>query len=175
MPTKIISCALLLLPFLLSQAAAQPRTPELPVIETGESAVKDQIKEKEKKVPEKKLPEPPKADPFQFAPTNVNEFQSFFTPNMMGDKQGTYARRTVVIPGTQTTVVTPLGNRGKPGIPPVPPPGPSVTTITTVAQARIAIVAAPSRGAFNIAENESPMPRDRVFTCWNNFSNLGRV
>ena len=172
MPTKMLLCTLLLLPFLASQAAAQPPALIIPPLEPNESVVNDQPKEKEKKAPEKKAPESPTAAPLQFPPTNVNEFQSFFTPNMMGDKQGTYARRTVVIVGTQTTVVTSLGDKGNAGKPPVPPGAP-MTTTTTVAQARTVVVAVPSRGAFNIAENESPMPRDRVFTCWNNYSNLG--
>ena len=51
----------------------------------------------------------------------------------------------------------------------------NVTTVTTTQNfttTRIVRVPISSLGAFNIAENESPRPQDRVFFTYNNFNNL---
>jgi hypothetical protein len=150
---------------------AQPGPSLLPSIVENQVGAKEQpAKEKEKKAPEKKLAEPPAAD--LFAPTVApgSGMQTYFNPNMMGDWHTIYARQNLAVLGVQTTTTTTTrGNKN--GL----PPGPAVTTTTAtpVLQNRTVLVAVPSRGAFKIAENASPLPQDRVFFTYNNFQNLG--
>jgi hypothetical protein len=168
MRTQAISCAFFVLAILACKAStAQPAVGLLPPIEGKDGGAKEQPKkpekEKDKKTPDKKLTEPPKTDIYAQAPSESFGLPTFFNPNMMGDWPTIVARQTRVILGMQTTAVTAVvGNV------------PATTTVTTpFAQARTVLVPVPTRGSFNIAENESPIPRDRVFTYWNYYDRLG--
>jgi hypothetical protein len=162
MKTYVTSCALFVLALLVGQVAAQPVVTLLP--EGNDVSAKDQPKQKEKdkdkKPPEKKLTEPPQIDIFEPITSAVGNFPTFFNPAMMGDKQLIFAKQSLGILGTQATNVASTG-------------AVTTTTIAPIVQGRNVIVPVPNRGAFNIAENESPIPRDRVFTFMSSFSNLG--
>jgi hypothetical protein len=170
MKTQVISCALFGLASLVCQVVAQPAPTLLPPLQTKDAAKeqpKDPGKDKEKKVPDKKLTEPPKDDIFAQAPSQSFGLPTFYNPNMMGDWPTIVARQTRVILGTQTTAATTTVNVG-------PLPVATTTTVTTpFAQARTVLVPVPTRGSFNIADNESAIPRDRVFTYWNYYSRAG--
>jgi hypothetical protein len=176
MRTHLILGALCFLTFVMGVAVAQPGS-QLPLaLETDKSAAKDKEKDKSKdkdKDKDKKTPPSPVSDPFPFPQTNLNEFRTFYTPNMMGDKVGYFTRRTIIIPGLQTATITTITPRNNAAGLPDRPVITTTTVTTTVPQTRNAVVAVPGRGSFNIAENESPMPVDRVFTTWNFYSNVG--
>jgi hypothetical protein len=175
MRTQVISCTLFVLALLVCQVAAQPAPTLLPPLQDKNTGGKEQPKDpgtekekdKGKKVPDKKLTEPPTDDIFASPFTRSSDFPTFFNPNMMGDWPTIIARQTRVILGTQTAVVTTT----------VVGDFPTKTTTTTMttpfAQARTVLVSVPTRGSFKIAENESAIPRDRVFTYWNYYSNVG--
>jgi hypothetical protein len=176
MKTQAISCAFFILALFVCQVSiAQTNSGLFPPVEGKDVGGKDKPKEpdkskdKEKKIPDKKLTEPPKIDLFAQAPTMAGEFPTFFNPNMMGDWPTIVARQTRVILGTQTTTVTTTTTNIF-GLPPVTT---TTTTTTPFAQARTVLVPVPTRGSFNIADNESPIPRDRVFTFWNYYSRAG--
>src|SRR5262249_43344362 len=171
MKPKAPPCALFVLALVACQVSvAQTNSGILPPVVGKDTGGKDKSKEpdksqdKEKKIPDKKLTEPPKIDLFAQAPTMAGDFPTFFNPNMMGDWPTIIARQTRVMLGTQTTTVTTFTATFPNGFVPVI----TTTTVTTpLAQARTVLVPVPTRGSFKIADNESPIPRDRVFTYWN--------
>ena len=173
MKTLAISCPIFgLILFASFVHSAQPELSPLPSIIESQPGAKDLPKQpnKEKKAPEKKLTEPPQND--LFAPTAApgSGMQTYFNPNMMGDWFTIIARQNLAITGIQTTTTTTTrGNKN--GVP--PPPAVTTTTTTPVTLTRTVLVPVPSRGAFKIAENASPLPQDRVFFTYNNFNNLG--
>jgi hypothetical protein len=171
MTTKAISCTFFLWLFLVCQArTAQPGATRLPPFEGPvagkEAGGKDQPKqpakekEKDKKAPDKKLTEPPKTDLFPEAPIVGADFPTFFNPSMMGDWPTYFARQVRTVLGSQTTSMAANGV----------PAGNPVTT--PFSQARTVLVPDPSRGAFNLAENGSPRPQDRVFALYNFYGSL---
>ena len=178
MKMQATSCGFFVLALVACQVSiAQTNSGILPPVAGKDVGGKDKPKEpdksqdKEKKMPDKKLTEPPKIDLFAQAPTMAGDFPTFFNPNMMGDWPTIIARQTRVMLGTQTTtVITSTITTNDFG---------SFTTTTTttvttpLAQARTVLVPVPTRGSFKIADNESPIPRDRVFTYWNYYDRLG--
>src|SRR5262249_26862584 len=175
MKTQATPCAFFVLALVACQVSvAQTNSGILPLVVGKDTGGKDKSKEpdkgqdKEKKIPDKKLTEPPKIDLFAQAPTMAGDFPTFFNPNMMGDWPTIIARQTRVMLGTQTTVTTTTT------IIDFPLTTTTTKTVTTpLAQARTVLVPVPTRGSFKIADNESPMPRDRVFTYWNYYDRLG--
>lgn len=164
MKTQAISCALFALAVLVCQAAGQNAPNLLPTVVSPVGGAKEQPKDKDKdkKAPEKKLTDPPATDIFAEAPMGP-QFPTGFNPQMLGDKQVYFARRFLAVTGTTTTTVTPLI-----------PSGPTTTTApAATTQNRTALVPVPNHGAFNVAENSSPMPQDRVFAFWNHYSRSG--
>jgi hypothetical protein len=177
MKSQVISCAVFTLALLVCQAAAQPAPTLLRPLQINDAGGaeqpkdpgKDQGKDKDKKMPDKKLTEPPKDDIFAQAPSQSFGLPTFYNPNMMGDWPTIVARQTRAILGTQTTKVFTITTNDA-GIPTVTT---NTTTTTPFAHARTVLVPVPTRGSFNIADNESPIPRDRVFTFWNYYNRLG--
>src|SRR5262249_7073012 len=175
MKTQATPCAFFVLALVACQVSvAQTNSGILPLVVGKDTGGKDKSKEpdkgqdKEKKIPDKKLTEPPKIDLFAQAPTMAGDFPTFFNPNMMGDWPTIIARQTRVMLGTQTTVTTTTT------IIDFPLTTTTTKTVTTpLAQARTVLVPVPTRGSFKIADNESPIPRDRVFTYWNYYDRLG--
>lgn len=164
MKTQTITCGLFTLALLTTHALAQPRALLLPP-NAPTAAVKEQSKQKDKdkeKDKDKKLTEPPKTDIFTPVTSAVGDYPSMFNPQMMGDKQIYFARMRLALPATVTTSVTGII-----------PSTQTTVNVATGTQTRDALVPAPHRGAFNIAENGSPMPIDRVFVFWHHFRNVG--
>src|SRR5438876_4349367 len=111
----------------------------------------------------------PVTDVFARAPQAGTTAASNFQPHMLGDLlAGSYAQASfpLIIQVPVTIPGTPGNPRLK--IPPVPP-----RTVLVNQLIFPAIVSQPivTRGAFKIAEDESPRPVDRVFAAYNFFDN----
>jgi len=115
---------------------------------------------------DKKKPDDPKKDKDIFAPIALETTPTYFNPQMMGNWHTIYARQLRHVIGVQTTTITTKTLN-------VPTVVFTNTATANVTQLRSVLVPIASRGAFNIAENESPMPRDRVFTTYNFYDNVG--
>jgi hypothetical protein len=133
-----------------------------------------------KEPPKQPAPEAPPTDIFAQSPTAGAEAPSGFNPLMIGDPPPLFfGLRSISVTGLQTTqsfqsvttttvVIGPAGDRM------------IVTTTSLVAvtqQQQIATtntVRVPILGpaAFKIAENESPLPQDRVFLTYNFYDNV---
>jgi hypothetical protein len=99
-----------------------------------------------------------------------NQFPTGFNPHMMGDFPGTFARQTVTVFGVQT--ITTVFTDNEPKQDKLPAIVKVTTTQKPTSKTITVLVPVSSLGAFKIAENESPMPADRVFFTYNSFSNL---
>jgi hypothetical protein len=92
------------------------------------------------------------------------EQASLSTPHMIGDFPGQFAFantvRTVTIQGVNPALPGPLGQAPLFNV-----------NANVAARARVPLA---SNGAFKIAENESPMPLDRVFVNFNYFYNINQ-
>jgi hypothetical protein len=167
--------------------------PQLPTFETG---VQDQgpqgkdpkkadpknpdLKQPDLKQPDLKQPDvkPPLPQPQTYpslldslgvssAQPGGSDSVSAYNPHMMGDIFGIFERMTQSVSSQQTTTSTFTPVRGVSG-----PPGATTTTTNTFQQTRTVLVPVTTLGAFNIAENESPRPQDRVFAFYNFFGDL---
>jgi hypothetical protein len=162
--------------------AQQPALPPL-IVELPDSVKTDKEKKPDTKPPDKNPPDnnpldkkPPEFKAPQDQPPRpledffglesfTGESQRGFNPHMMGDQFGEFVRQMFTVCSTRTTTTTTSfvntdGFRQ------------SITTTSTsmVYQTKIAYIAVTSLGAFNVAENESPRPQDRVFGFYNFFS-----
>jgi hypothetical protein len=153
---------------------SDPRPILLAPVETDAGQEKQPEKDK-KREPDKKLTEPPSTDIFSQSLLPRGETSTAFNPHMMGDQPGSMAvvsgphglqtittttRTTITIfnEETETTTTKTITK---------------TTTSTRVVSGAAGIaISNPTTGAFKIAENESPMPADRVYFTYNNFSNL---
>ncbi len=170
MKTIHLGGALFLLAFCAYPAStSEPEAQVLPSIQTIQAEGSDQPKQlpkdkdKDKKPPEKKPAEPPPTDLFTQTPAPIRDALGF-SPQMMGDFLGSFARVTTLVPGPPlTTSTTRVANGGV-----------LVTTTTTqpTFQPRTILVPISSYGDFKVAENASPMPVDRVFTTYNYFGDI---
>ncbi|MBI1830463.1 MAG: hypothetical protein HYR84_03320 [Planctomycetes bacterium] len=174
MKTLLASCAfvacILLQPWELS-AQTRPAL-DLPnfqdAVEQGEGgkpkpADKDKDKDKKKPLDEQKQ----KKD--IFSPIALETMPTYFNPQMLGNFHTIYARQLRHVLGSQTTTIATIPlNMSLPG-----QNGTTSTTSSPVTQLRSVLVPISSRGAFNIAENESPMPQDRIFFTYNFYDNVG--
>jgi hypothetical protein len=102
----------------------------------------------------------PTLSPEAFAATGGGETFAAANPQIIGDLLGYYTIRTVAtgavsFPATAIVGTTTFGT--------------FITTNVTVSQAATVAVPALARGAFQITENESPMPQDRIFATFNYF------
>jgi hypothetical protein len=183
MTMKTCSAFLFLAVLICAACAARPAPAQFPFPSESESAQQDQPKqgkkksEQEKKTePEKKTPDPktpasPQSDIFAQNPSTGGQVLSFFNPQMMGDFSVYSTRRYVSFLATQMTTNSVTSYKG--GYTNLPVKVTRVTTVTTqLEQSRAVWVPYANRGAFNIAENESPMPQDRVFITGNGFSDV---
>lgn len=160
----------------LEQVTMQPPDPK------AKEPPKGQPKELPKPKEPKKGPEP---DAFARGPDMGGEAPAGSFSRMMGDWVGAmYADRIVQLPGfvinstpvtgTQTRIVTVIGANGVPQRVPITTIIPLGTTIDiepalVTTRARVAVV---SGGSFKIAENERPIPEDRVFFTYNYFQDV---
>lgn len=169
MTPNVIRCAVFALVFATSQyEAAEPAAPppeEFPAL-NQEAGGKDPPKPPDKKLPPKK-----EIDPFTPAPLSRGETSVGYNPQMLGDFGGILALQRITVIGTQTTTTTTtFVRRNKDG---------TFNTFTKTAkvpkpisQSKLVLIPVASAGVFKVAENESPMPRDRVFLTYNYFANL---
>ncbi len=167
MTSNVLRCAAFLLVLLATEyGSAEPTdSQELPLAELIAGG-KDTPKQ-----PEKKLPEQPKKDPFTPPALTRGETSVGYNPQMLGDFAGILALQRITVIGTQvTTTTTTFVRRGKNGE--LITATKTVKVPTPVSQSRLVLVPIASAGVFKVAENESPMPRDRVFFTYNYFSNL---
>jgi hypothetical protein len=125
--------------------------------------------DKDNKEPEKKANlEPSQTNVFAPGTNNLGQVLPQFTPNMIGWVPPIgFAAQTIPFTGLQTTTTTgrQVDSLG------------TITTVTkvmqtVVTQPRTVLVPEITRGPFAIAENESPMPQDRVFVTYNNYSSV---
>jgi hypothetical protein len=140
----------------------------------------DMIKPKQPDLPAPApQPSPPaqQPSPYDFASALglglQNDGVSNYNPHMMGDFGVWFARQLISVSSLQTittttTTTTFVGTD---------PPKPVVTTTTTtktvpVTTSRVVFAPVPGLGAFNVAENESPRPTDRVFGFYNFFGDI---
>ncbi len=151
-------------------------------------------KEPPKKAPAKELPKPkstPKAkepiepDAFARAPESSGEAPESSFSRMMGDWIGVFYADTIVSqPGYQITLTSQTTTQfrtlvvvGANGVlrtirvPTTVPAGNilSIQPTLVTTRARVPVL---TGGGFKIAENERPLPEDRVFLTYNNFQNV---
>ncbi|MBI1830461.1 MAG: hypothetical protein HYR84_03310 [Planctomycetes bacterium] len=156
---------------LVGMARTDEPIANLPAVVEDMAAELDAKKDKPKPPDKEKKPiDVPKTDIFSDTALMGSQFPTGFNPQMMGDFQGGFARRTILVMGTQTittTTTTTIMNGSQKKI---------VTTTTTIKipkpEFRTILVPIFSSGAFKIAENTSPRPLDRVFFTYNYFNNL---
>ncbi|MBI1830462.1 MAG: hypothetical protein HYR84_03315 [Planctomycetes bacterium] len=153
--------------------AQEPRNatllPPIGDLSVGEdAAAKDKSKDPGKDKPkppdkEKKITDPPAMDIFSSAPLMGSQFPTGFNPQMMGDFSGGFVRQTITIVSVQTITTTTIDSELGP-----------VTTTRTVptTQTRTVLIPIFAGAGVKIAENESPMPIDRVFFTYNFYGNL---
>jgi hypothetical protein len=186
MHTKTICGASLVLSLLTCQLHAQQpeptrSLPPFPLFAAEQDKQPDQGKkqpgkEKDKKDPEKKDQSQPTQTDILSRAGDLNQVQpALFRPNMMGWIGPSYfAMQTIRVNAVQTmlpgtAIVTSHFN----GVPfqsrPQPYPGEPPVHVT---QTRTFLVPIATRGAFEIGDNESPIPQDRVFVTYNNFSSV---
>lgn len=127
------------------------------------------------KQPDKQLPppnpllqQPQASDPFGLgalglAGTANGESQTFYNVHMMGDFPTIFGRQSVSVTTLQTQTVTSQLETGGTT---------TKTTTSLVTTTRTVLVPIASLGTFNVAENESPRPQDRVFGYYNYFGDL---
>jgi hypothetical protein len=133
------------------------------------------LKQPDVKPPPPPLPQPQTLDPFDpfGSPGSTSgESTAGFNPHMMGDFATIYARQNVTVTTVTTTSITNTNTTIS-----YMPPGSQTTSSTSTStslsnQTRTLLIPIASLGAFNIAENESPRPQDRVFGFYNFFSDL---
>jgi hypothetical protein len=144
------------------------------------SLTQDQPKqEKKKSEQDKKTPDPkstsptsssssPQTDRFDQDSARGSETLSFFNPQMLGDFSVYATRRIIAFYSTQsfTTITSTTISDG----------GGTITTVTKgtrqVNVIREVWVPSACRSGFNVAENGSPIPQDRVFIVGNSFSDV---
>lgn len=145
----------------------------LPAVEHVTFLQKDAGKEQpkvpdpKKQVPDKKGPLP--FDPFAEPAPERSDLTTGFRPSMLGDFFGYLAFQQTTVTGTQTTTTVTQPGRPKNG---VPQKATTVTTTKSVSANRNVLVPVASAGIFKVAENESPLPQDRVFFIYNYFGGL---
>jgi hypothetical protein len=142
-----------------------------------------------KEVPKAKTPPKPKdpvePDAFARAPDTSGEAPAGSFSRMMGDWVGVmYADRIVQLPGyqvttttastTQTRIVRRINSNGQIVFDRVTTTIPlgdvvDVKPATVTTRARVPVV---TGGSFKIAENERPVPEDRIFLTYNYFQNV---
>ncbi len=151
-----------LVPFFLLPAAEQEKQPD-----------KDKKQpDKDKTNPEKKSTPAPQTDIFARPTNDLNQVLPGFTPNMMGWVPPIdFTNRTIPVTGLQTTTVRTTTITENSAGPPLK------TTTTTTTQSAVTLSrtfqeAIASRGSFAIADNESPLPQDRVYMTYNYFSDV---
>ncbi len=122
--------------------------------------------------------QPPATDVFTQAPSTGGEAMEGPNPRMIGDFYGFCAMRTIDVPAVQTisvfrNVLQQVGNDsfGKP-IFQTTPVLVSTTQTTVRTQVTACVPIASSAIGFKIADNQSPMPEDRVFFTYNYFNNM---
>ena len=144
----------------------------------------EQKLDKGKAPPDMIKPSPPEQLPFPLNQPNPFENQpqdtgaqgegestAGFNPHMMGDFGTFYSHQVITTTSLQTvttttTVTTTNYSQGQ------------VTTTTTstktvpVAQSRVVLVPVTGLGAFNVGENESPKPTDRIFGFYNFYADI---
>jgi len=138
---------------------------------------------KGKEPPEKKDAEIP--DAFAQATNTGGEAPESSFSRMMGDWVGAlYATQTIRVPSIKSITTYPTRNRvqrvqvlvpdGEPRFINVTTkvPLPPVTTVVESTEELTAQVPILSRGAFKVAENERPIPEDRVFLNFNTFQGV---
>ncbi|HZZ78495.1 MAG TPA: hypothetical protein VFE62_08255, partial [Gemmataceae bacterium] len=150
------------------QPAAQQEQPKQPKQSDKD---KKTDKDKDKKEPPKSTPVlPPNLFSSNQNQNQPNQAPQVFHPHMLGDLPGTFARQFV--PFTSTTTLTTTKTVVDVESGQVLKSSTTTTTTTTTTGNRIVLVPAAVLGAFKVAENESPMPRDRFFGTWNYFGNI---
>ena len=111
----------------------------------------------------------------------LGESTAGFNPHLMGDFGTFYSRIVITVTSLQTVTTTTTINgpppiNGPPQISnsPAQPPGRTITTTTTipVTTTRVVFIPVSGMGAFNVGENESPRPQDRVFVFYNFFDDI---
>lgn len=131
----------------------------------GKEQGKDQLPEPGKKLPDKKPAGLPRLDLSEPA-VQRSDLSTGYTPNMMGDVFGYFARIGVSVPGVISTNTVGL-NGGLFN----PPPGGGTTT-GAITAARPLYVPAVAHGAFKVGENASPRPVDRVYVTYNFYNDI---
>lgn len=148
-------------------AALLPPEATTPAEQDDKGKSKDPAKDKPKPPDkDKKLTQPPKTDIFSQAPLMGSQFPTGFNPQMMGDFFGGFSKQTITVVGTQTiTTTTTIANQQF---------SQTITTTTTTptTQQRTVLIPIFAGAGFKVAENESPMPIDRVFFTYNYFGSL---
>ena len=107
---------------------------------------------------------PPEQAPQSQDNNELGESTSGFNPHLMGDFPLIFALQKIGVCSLRTTTTTFVPSFSAPTI--------TSTSTCMVSQTRLAYVPVLSLGAFNVAENESPRPQDRVFGFYNYFSDL---
>ena len=103
---------------------------------------------------------------------SLEESTTGFNPHLMGDFGTIYARQYVTVTGYQTitTTTSTLGFSSTSSNYTI---NQTTTTKTVpVTMTRLVLVPVSSLGAFNVGENESPRPQDRVFFFYNFYDDL---
>jgi hypothetical protein len=176
MKALAMSCAgSVLALFVAHSLCAEPRL-GTPTDAVAQDAKKGDPKDKDKKIPEKdKKPpekkEPPKSDLFTSTLPQDIAMPTYFNPQMMGNWHTVYTRQIIYVIGLQTTTTTKTTTFNFSTF--LTTNTTTSTSTTPVVVARQVLVPASTRGAFNIADNESPMPVDRVFGFYNFYGGLG--
>ena len=123
------------------------------------------------KAPEPKIDVPqPNVDAQTFQPLTsaaLGDSQvALSAPQIMGDFGGYSVRKTIFVPTTQTTMTTVLDTTMGTTI--------SSTNTSKVLVPVSVVVPVPGRfgSGFKVADDESPIPTDRVFFTWNGFNGL---
>jgi hypothetical protein len=137
-------------------------------------AAQEKKAEKDKKAPDQKLTEPPLSDIFSSSLLPRGETATAFNPHMMGDQAGMTAIGSGPV-GTQTTTTRTTTTTFDPETERFTTKTITNTTTRLISGPGGVALLNPTTGAFKIAENESPMPVDRVFFTYNNFSDLQPV
>jgi hypothetical protein len=139
--------------------------------------------EQRPRTPEREQADSSRTDSNQ-SPSDTSEASAGFNPQIMGDLPGLFGLRTIFVPSVQT--ITSIQNITQQTTVFIRNPDtgqliPVVVTttrqvpvtiqvpVTTLETVRVLVASA---GAFKIAENESPIPVDRVFLTYNFYDNV---